>query len=43
MSNPFSDRPLPPAALLGAGALIAFTVLSVGWARLNGFDASIAP
>lgn len=42
MSDPFADRPLPRATLIGAGALIAFTVLSVAVARIAPPEAAAA-
>ncbi|TDQ82959.1 putative photosynthetic complex assembly protein [Dongia mobilis] len=43
MSDPFADRPLPRATLLGAGALVAFTLVAVAAARLGGTEATAVP
>ena len=43
MSDPFSDRPLPRATLIGAGALIAFTLLSVAVTRFAGPETAATP
>lgn len=43
MSDPFADRPLPRATLLGAGALVAFTLVAVAVARLGGIETAPVP
>lgn len=35
MSDPFADRPFPRGALLGAAALIGFTLIAVATARIE--------
>jgi putative photosynthetic complex assembly protein len=37
------DRPFPRGVLIAVAALIGFTILAVGFARLTGFDPSQAP
>lgn len=37
MSDPFHNRPLPRGPLLGAVALVVFTIVLVAYARLTGY------
>jgi putative photosynthetic complex assembly protein len=43
MSDPFRDQPFPVGALIGAAALLAFTLLAVSVARLTGVSPSPMP
>ncbi len=43
MSDPFHNRPVPRAPLIGAAALIGLTLVLVGWARLTGYVPVGAP
>ena len=43
MSDPFGDRPFPRGALIGAGALIGFTLLSITVARVSGVGFTSPP
>jgi putative photosynthetic complex assembly protein len=43
MSDPFADRPLPRATLLGAAALVAFALTAVAAARFGGIETAQPP
>lgn len=43
MSDPFADRPLPRATVLGAGVLVAFTILAVAAGRFGGIATEPQP
>ncbi|MEQ8967368.1 MAG: photosynthetic complex assembly protein PuhC [Azospirillaceae bacterium] len=43
MSDPFGDRPFPKGALLGAAALIGFSIVTAGIGRLTDFGTVTPP
>jgi len=43
MSDPFADRPFPRRALIGAAALIGFTLLAAAFARVSGLGTTQFP